>query len=166
MPGLRSDRLLVGVLGERNAGKSRTWNTLFGRPVKTGDTSRQLELRRGEAVDVFLISGSFEERKLYAGDILDDQDCRIVLCSMQYVRAVQDTFDYVFQKDFWIYLQWLNPGYEDPGETWDKLGLLNQVLDHSGVVSIRSGKHATSRVREISEFIYGWATFRNLVYPL
>jgi len=30
------ERLLVGVLGNRKAGKSHTWNTLFGRTVRRG----------------------------------------------------------------------------------------------------------------------------------
>jgi hypothetical protein len=30
-----ADRLLVGVLGNRNAGKSRTWNSLFGKTEKS-----------------------------------------------------------------------------------------------------------------------------------
>jgi hypothetical protein len=64
------DRLLVGVLGHRNSGKSRTWNTLFGRTVRRGVYARALEMRPGESVEVFLISGSFEEREEYAGDIL------------------------------------------------------------------------------------------------
>jgi hypothetical protein len=79
------DRLLAGVLGHRNSGKSHTWNTLFGRTVRRGVYARTLELRPGESVEVFLVSGSFEEREEYAGDILKNQDCRIVLCSMQYI---------------------------------------------------------------------------------
>lgn len=88
----------------------------------------------------------------------------IVLCSMQYTESVLKTLDYVFEEDFWIYLQWLNPGFSDIGETWDKLGLLNLVLAHSGIIAIRNGKHVQSRVHEIREFIYGGASFRKLVY--
>jgi len=80
---MKSDRLLVGVLGNRNSGKSHTWNTLFGRTVRRGQQPRCLELRSGKGVEVFVVSGSFEEREEYAGDILKNQDCRIVLCSMQ-----------------------------------------------------------------------------------
>jgi len=159
-----ADRLFVGVLGNPDAGKSRTWNTLFGRTVRTGDKTHKLKLRTGESVDVFLVSGSPEERRIYAGKILKNQTCRIVLCSMQYVPAVQDTLDYIFAEKFMIYLQWLNPGYSDPGETWDKLGILNQVLAHDGVIAIRDGHHATKRVREIHDFIYGWAASRRLTY--
>jgi len=75
-----ADRLFVAVLGHRRSGKSRTWNELFGRRVNTRAQSRMLELRPGECVEVFLISGSNEERGEYAGDVLDDQTARIVLC--------------------------------------------------------------------------------------
>ena len=50
------DRLLVGVLGNRNSGKSHTWNTLFGRTVRRGKSSRRLELRSEECVETFLVS--------------------------------------------------------------------------------------------------------------
>jgi septin family protein len=68
------DRLFVGILGNRNSGKSTTWNTLFNSTVRTGKNSRTLALYGGECVEVFLISGSPEERQLYAGDILEEQD--------------------------------------------------------------------------------------------
>jgi hypothetical protein len=159
-----ADRLFVGVLGNRKAGKSTTWNTLFDRTVRTGKEVHQLELLKGEYVDVFLISGSPEERGLYAENILKKEDCRIVLCSMQYVSSVQETLDYIFAERFTIYLQWLNPGFSDEGENWDKLGILNQVLARDGVVGIRDGHHATKRVREIRDFISGWAASRGLTY--
>lgn len=88
-----NDRLLVGVLGNRNSGKSFTWNTLFGRTVKRGTHPHTLELRPGECVKAFLVSGSFEERQEYAGDILEDQSCRIVFCSIQYIEGARATFE-------------------------------------------------------------------------
>ncbi len=159
-----SDKLFVGVLGNRNAGKSTTWNALFRRTVKTGKSAHRLDLTNSECVDAFIISGSPEERKVPIKTLLKNQKCRIVLCSIQYAPTVQDTLDYVFENDFNIYLQWLNSGYSDRGETWDKAGILNQVLAHKGVVAIRSGKYARRRVNEIREFIYGWASFRGLAY--
>lgn len=160
------NRLCVGVLGNQNSGKSHTWNTLFGTVVKRGKHPRHLELRPGECVEVFLVSGSFEERQEYAGDILKDQASRIVLCSMQYTEEVHDTLDYLIDNDFHLYIQWLNPGHHDQGEVWDRLGLVNQILSRSSHLSIRNGQvNAASRVQEIREFIYGWAKFRNLIIP-
>lgn len=160
-----TDRLLVGVLGNRDTGKSYTWNTLFSRTVRRGKSPHHLELRPGECVEAFLVSGSFEERGEYAGDILDNQDCRIVLCSMQYTREVHQTLDYLIDQDFYLYIQWLNPGYSDPGEVWDRLGLVNQILSVPSAFSIRDGKKNTVvRVQEMREFIYGWAKYRDLIF--
>ncbi len=79
-----ANNLVVAVLGNRNSGKSRTWNSLFrkGRSVKTGPRMRKLFLTDTQYVEVFLVSGSPEERKLYVGDIIGDLKPRIVLCSM------------------------------------------------------------------------------------
>src|SRR5690349_6906512 len=73
------NKLVVGVLGLRNSGKSQTWNALFGRNVRTG--LHWLPLGAGEEVEVFLIAGSPEERKEHVKDILKNQTCPIVLCS-------------------------------------------------------------------------------------
>lgn len=111
------DRLFVAVLGNRNSGKSTTWNSLFGRTVKTGKQLRHLTLRPGECVEVFLVSGSFEERKLYAGDMLEEVSSKIVLCSMQYTEDVIKTLCYATENKFDLCVHWLNPGYSDRGET-------------------------------------------------
>jgi hypothetical protein len=159
-----ADRLLVGVLGNRHSGKSYTWNTLFGRTVKRGIHPHKLELKSRECVEVFLVSGSFEERREYAGDILSNQNCRIVLCSMQYVEEVRETLDYLVKEDFNFYVQWLNPGHNDPGEVWDRLGLVNFILSQQSELSIRSGQgNAAARVQELREKIYGWPSYRRLI---
>lgn len=160
-----SEKLFVAVLGNRDSGKSTTWNYLFRKRVKTGSNPRSLELRPGKCVNVFLVSGSFEERGLYAGDVLDNQNSKVVLCSIQYTKEVNKTFEYVKEKGFDIYIHWLNPGFNDKGENWDRLGLINQILDAPSVLAIRSGKDDPSnRVQEIREFIYGWALYRDLIF--
>ena len=160
-----SHRLFVGVLGNRRSGKSHTWNTLFGSTVRTGTQPRTLTLAPRECVDVFLISGSNEERNQYAGDILDDQGCPIVLCSMQYTEKVEDTINYAKERGFMIYMQWLNEGYNDSGEYFDRLGLTPRILSLQSVITKRSGKgNANERVQELREFIYGWAKYRNLLF--
>ncbi|PWE81487.1 hypothetical protein XF30_03430 [Bradyrhizobium sp. SUTN9-2] len=159
-----ADRLFVSVLGHRNSGKSHTWNELFGRTVRTSGSSRFLELRPNECVEVFLISGSNEERDQYAGDVLRDQTARVVLCSMQYVDRVSSTVAYVLQEEFQMYVQWLNPGYSDTSAYPDYLGIGNRLLHAHATIAVRSGKDdAVSRVRELREFIYGWAAFRKLI---
>ncbi|ATQ68904.1 MULTISPECIES: GTPase [Methylosinus] len=160
-----TERLFVGVLGHRNSGKSTTWNTLFGATVRTGQYPRTLNLHGGEGVEVFLISGSPEERQLYASDILENQDCRIVICSIQYTEAVRKTLDYVVEEKFDLFVQWLNPGRNDVGESYDRLGLTPWLLGHSATVSIRDGKvPPVARTEEIRQFIHGWAKARGLTF--
>jgi hypothetical protein len=159
-----SDRLLIGVLGHRNSGKSTTWNTLFGQRVKTGTQPRRLILRSGDSVEVFLVSGSPEERELDVELIIGRLDCRIVLCSIQYVPHAVDTFDYFIRNGFSLHVHWLNPGYQDRSPIADDLGLMNYLLDHGGTISLRDGQQPPAgRVQEIGETIHGWATYRNLI---
>lgn len=161
-----SDRLVVGVLGNENSGKSTTWNRLFGATVRTGRHPRDLELRPGETVNVFLVSGSPEERELYVGEILGDQDSRIVLCSMQYTKEVHETLDHFIGLEYMIYIQWLNPGYRDHALVQEDPTITKKILDAESVFSIRdasSDGDLDRRVQEIREFIYGWAKYRDLV---
>jgi len=159
------DRLFVGVMGNRNSGKSTTWNTLFGATVRTGTNTRTLTLYGGECVEVFLISGSPEERQLYAGEILDDQTCQIVLCSIQYVEQVKDTLNYVIDNEFDLFIQWLNPGRHDVGEYFDRLGLEPWLVGQGATVSMRDGKvPPADRTEELRQFIHGWAKRRGLTF--
>lgn len=159
-----NSRLLIGLLGNRNSGKSHTWNELFGETVRTGKYPRQLKLLSGECVEVYLVSGSFEERGKYAGDILGSQDCRIVLCSLQYTDKVRETLRYLVDQDFHLYIQWLNPGHGDAVRMDDELGIVKEILQEASTLTIRDGKlDAHSRVCEIREFIYGWAKYRDLI---
>ncbi|ACO33007.1 MULTISPECIES: GTPase [Acidobacterium] len=187
-----NDRLFVAVIGERNAGKSTTWNTLFGRTVNTGKKPRMLDISSAGAVEirlisgsneerdrnladvlaprsleVFVISGSNEEKKRYAQKVLENVECRIVLCSVQYVEeAFERTWDYIFSEGFSIYAQWLNPGHNGR-ETWDQLGLVDRLLANGAVVSIRDGRKSDailhSRVEEIRQYVHGWASPRGLI---
>ena len=161
-----NSRLLIGVLGNRDSGKSHTWNELFGRTVRRGTRSRKLKLLCGECVEVFLVSGSFEERREYAGDVLESQDCRIVLCSLQYTEEVRETLRYFVRQDFQLYIHWLNPGYHDTEQMDDRLGIVPDILRQASTFAIRDGTvDAVDRVREMREFIYGWAKSRDLIVP-
>ena len=114
---------------------------------------------------MFLVSGSPEERGEYAGDILANTECRIVLCSAQYTEAVHATFTFAIETGFDLCVQWLNPGFEDSGEGFDRLGLIPQLLAQGATFSLRNGKsdpHA--RTEELRQFIFGWAKARNLTF--
>lgn len=160
-----SDRLFVSVVGKARSGKTTTWNTLFGRVVHTGSNERELEVLDGKHVNVFLISGSNEERQQYAESVLTDVNCRIVLCSVQYSEdAFGRTWNYIADQGFEIFAQWLNPGYQQI-EYRDSLGLVSRLLGRKSLMSLRSADTGSaSRVDEIRQFIHGWALARNLVY--
>jgi hypothetical protein len=158
------DRIVITILGNSNSGKSRTWNTLFDATVRTGSYPRRLYLTAAEYVEVFLVSGSPEERGLYVGDIVGEQRPRIILCSIQYTADVTDTIDYFLENDYSIYAQWLNPGYHDPERQQDTLALMPYLLNAGAIVSIRDGQNDPGpRVQELSDFLYGWARSRGLL---
>jgi hypothetical protein len=158
--------LLVAVLGNRNAGKSTTWYTLFDRTVRTGKDLKRLYLNNTEWVDVFLVSGSPEERQEYVGDLITVDNPRIVLCSLQYKEDVWQSLRYFIERDYFIFLHWLNPGHDDAAAYPDSLGLMNRLLEERSLIGKRDGKLAVgSRVREIKDFIYGWAQSRDLLGP-
>ena len=157
--------LVVAVLGNRNTGKTTTWNTLFGTTVKTGKHERRLYLNKAQYVKVFLVSGSPEERDEYVGDIIQVEKPSIVLCSTQYVAGVQTTYDHFFKNGYQAFVQWLNPGHSDPAPYPDSLGLLPYLLNAGATVQVRNGKvDPKSRVNELTQVILGWATFHDLVH--
>ena len=159
-----ADRLLVAVLGNRNSGKTTTWNRLFGTVVKTGKHPRTLNVNAAQSVEVFLISGSPEERDKEVEDLLPDVLPSIVLCSTQYRSDVTDTYDYFFSKGYEVFVQWLNPGHDDPDAYRDALGLRDYLLSKGATLQIRDGKvDPMPRVRELRQVIVGWATHRDLI---
>jgi hypothetical protein len=160
------ENLLIGILGNRNSGKSTTWNTLFESTVRTGTLLRRLYLSRNEYVEVFLVSGSPEERETYVGEIITQPTARIVLCSMQYRRDVVQTLNFFHERHFYLFIHWLNPGFHDlhhePSN--DELGIVPFILRMPAMLGIRNGKLACEpRVAEIRSFIRGWAHDRNLI---
>lgn len=160
-----ADHLLVAVLGNRHSGKSTTWNSLFDKTVKTGEYLRDLYLNRAQSVEVFLVSGSPEERELDIREILPEPPLpHIVLCSTQYRQDVTETFDYFFGKGYEVFVQWLNPGYRDGSAYQDGLALQDYLLGKGATLQVRDGRiDPASRVRELRQFILGWAKHRDLI---
>jgi hypothetical protein len=161
-----TDRLLIAVLGNRNSGKSKTWNTLFGQTVKTGTAPRRLYLNKAQWVDdVFLVSGSSEERGIPIEKIMPEESSpAIVLCSVQYREGMESTFDYFFNHGYDVFVQWLNPGYSDEASYADSLNAVGVLLEKGAVLAKRNGQTAPdNRVEEIRRQILGWATYHDLV---
>lgn len=160
------NKLVIGLLGHRNSGKSSTWNDLFQRTVKTGTEIRRLYLTKSKYIEVFLVSGSPEERDTYVGELIGKLKPRIVLCSMQYIPEVSKTIDFFVENDYFLYIQWLNPGYNDQNDIphSDYLGIANQLVALDSTISIRDAKQIRKgRVQEIKDYLYGWAFSRDLL---
>lgn len=156
--------LAVTTLGHRNSGKSRTWNTLFAATVKTGKYERRLYLNKAQYVKVFLVSGSPEEREEYVGEIITVERPSIVLCSTQYIESVRETYDFFFNNNYEVVVQWLNPGYNDAGQYNDSLDLVPYLLKSGATIQQRSGKiDPTARVQSLVQAILGWATYHDMV---
>lgn len=160
-----SDRLLIATLGNRDSGKSTTWNSLFGSTVKTGKNIRPLYLNGAQWVEVFLVSGSPEEREMYVSDILPQESLpQIVLCSTQYREDVRETFDFFFHEGYEVFVQWLNPGFDDNGSYEDNFELRDYLLKNGATLQVRNGQiKDASRVKELRQFILGWASYRDVV---
>lgn len=166
-----ADKLLIAVLGNRNSGKSTTWNKLFeyndkGETVRTGVCLRYLYLSKAQWVnDVFLISGSPEERGIPIEKIIPKKlSPTIVLCSIQHVEEMKSTFGYFFNRGYDVFVQWLNPGHSDEGVIIDKLNIVDWLIGKGAILAKRNGKRPIDdRVEEIRQQILGWATYRDLV---
>jgi hypothetical protein len=163
--GTSMPHLAVTTLGNRNSGKSSTWNTLFGGKVKTGKSERPLYLNKAQYVNLFLVSGSPEERDKYVGEIITVERPSLVLCSTQYVASVRETYDYFFNNGYEVHVQWLNPGYSDFGLYEDSLELLPYLLRKGATVQMRDGRlDPRTRVQDLTRAILGWATYHDLVH--
>lgn len=158
------DKIAIVVLGNRNSGKSTTWNSLFGQEVRTGKHERQLHLIDEKSTSVFLISGSPEERKEYIEDLLNGQTPKIILCSVQYTEHGKETINYFISKGYKVYIQWLNPGFSDDIQYEDALEFFNNFLYKDSIISLKDGKiDFRDRVEEIKYYIYSWAKRFNLL---
>lgn len=155
---IMDDKLLIAVLGNYRSGKTTTWTSLFNKTVRTGKLERTLKIRNVE-IPVFLINGAPLERRSELKYIMPKHDPSIVLCSFLYHKNVKANFDYFINRNYEIYLQWLNPGYEDEHDKtlFYNIGIINYLMQNNALVSVRNGKHNPEpRVAEIREYILGW----------
>jgi ABC-type dipeptide/oligopeptide/nickel transport system ATPase component len=151
-------KLLIGVLGNEGAGKSTTWNALFGHTVHTGKNIRKLKIYDTK-IPVFLINESALERKTKLEYIMPDEDPEIVISSFLYHKDVKSNFDYFIKRGYDIYVQWLNPGFSDPNEKalFYNEGIINYLLGFGATVAVKNGKQPPQfRVEEIKNMIFVW----------
>jgi len=159
-----SNKVVVALLGNRNSGKSSTWYKLFGRTVRTGVAERRLYLNAAEWIEVFLTSGSAEERKKLIKHIIPKHPPAVVLCSIQYSDEAIKTMEFFLNNRYDMLVIWLNPGYKDKRRYKDNLGLIQLLLDKKAYVVRMNGKHNIAhRSLAIRQFLYGWGRVRNLI---
>ncbi|MBM6617280.1 hypothetical protein [Bacillus suaedaesalsae] len=162
-------KLLIAVIGHRNSGKSETWKKLFNdKNIRTAQRSeRKLEVGpNGEFTDVFLINGSPQERGKTVEEIIQvDYLPEIVLCSIQFKKDALNTLRYFQKNNYFIYLHWLNPGYNDSYEYPDSENLIHEFLKMDSLVGKRNGKiNADQRVEELKNYIYEWSKRKGSLY--
>lgn len=148
-------KLLIGVLGNEGSGKSTTWKYLFGHTVHTGKNLRKLTIG-GLAIPVFLINESPLERKTKLEYILPENNPDIVLSSFLYHKDVKSNFEYFSSRGYDIYVQWLNPGFNDQNDKalFYNDGIINFLLSIGATVAVKCGKEMPDyRVREIKNYI-------------
>ncbi|MEI6764692.1 MAG: hypothetical protein WCM76_03560 [Bacteroidota bacterium] len=162
------EKLLVGMLGKTQSGKTHTWNTIFEKKeVKTGRNLRKLTLNeKGDSVDVFLVNRSAQKRHMDISQIITVDQPKIVLCSLQYAKEIVKTLKYFVENDYFLYIHWLNPGYNDPHDAplFYDFDVLNYIFSADSMIGVRNGKkEPAERVREIRDFIYAWSRERGLL---
>jgi hypothetical protein len=169
---MNQQKLAIIALGHRNAGKSNTWYEFFGRTIRSGvkrftiDKEEVAALVRNSSFEesgikiedyfeAHVRNASFEEYGDDIEDYFDEENLPdMVFCSVQYVEKGITTINWLKEKGYHLYIQWLNPGFH--GEPYsDYLGF-KEKFEPFGTFTICSGKEKASRVNDIKQFLYRW----------
>lgn len=167
-------KLAVIALGNRNAGKSSTWYELFGRVIRSGWKTLQInneEVRSfvknssfeetGQEIteNVFVRNASFDE---YGDDVEDyfgtDDLYNFVFCSVQYTEKGLRNIQYFKDNGYTLYIQWLNPGYHDRNDAKhiDVLGFENAkmrfaITENFTLCRARKKHRESGRLKSLSQ---------------
>jgi len=170
---MSSKKLAIIALGKRNAGKSNTWYEIFGRVIRSGLKRLSLNGKKmlvsvknssfeesGDEIegyfDVFVINASNEESGYEIEDYLDVNNLpSIVFCSVQYVEDGLKTIDWFKDHEYYLYIQWINPGHHDHTEYNDYLEF-ERRFHSSGTFTKCSGKEKAQRGMAIVQFLSQW----------
>lgn len=170
---MKKEKLAIIVLGKANSGKSSTWYELFQRTIRTGRKKLKLstgglnvfvknssfeETHKEISIDVFVRNASFEEHGDEAHDFFDENNLpQIVFCSVQYIEKGIRTINWFKEHDYYLYIQWLNPGFKHKTEYDDYLDFEN-IFSEYGIFHKVTGKEKVDRVNEIKEFLIKWTS--------
>ena len=165
-------KIAVIALGKRDAGKSNTWYEIFGRKIRSGikriplnGSDLTIRVKNGSFeetddevetyFDLLLINASREESGKEFEDHLDiDNLPFIVFCSVQYVTAGIQTIDWFRDHGYFLYIQWINPGYRHP--LYDDFLGLEERYKSAGIFTRLSGEEKTKRAAAILNFLQDW----------
>jgi len=167
-------KLVIIALGNKNSGKSNTWYEIFGRVIRTGwkklvlskkdldvfiKNSSFEEMGTKVHEDVFVRNASFEEYGDNVNDVFNAENHipNLVFCSVQYTEKGIKTISWFKDNGYYLYIQWLNPGYYDKEEYSDSLEFEKKFSEY-GIFTKCSGKEKVKRINEIKQFIYKWIT--------
>ena len=166
-------KIAIVALGKPHAGKSNTWYEIFGRTIRSG--VKQLDLNGWNLIvrvknasfeesddeietyfEVLVINASNEESGKEIEDYLDVDDLPlIVFCSVQYIKDGIKTIDWFRDHGYYLYIQWINPGYHDQ-RPYDDFLKLEKRYQSGGTFTKRSGKEKKERASDIVEFLRRW----------
>jgi hypothetical protein len=172
-----NQKLAVIVLGKGNSGKSSTWYEIFGRVIRTGWKTLKLN---SKTLKIFVKNSSFEETGMeieeevfvrnasfeeYGDEIegyLDQNNLpMIIFCSVQYKEKGLRTIQWFKDHGYYLYIQWLNPGYNYVNGYSDFLGFEKQFSNY-GFFEQHTGKENVLRAIAIKKFLYSWINNRTI----
>ncbi len=161
-------KLAILVLGKPNSGKSKTWYSIFNRTIRTGwkklmisnnelnvfvKNSSFEETGKEIKIDVFVRNASFEESRDEANEFFDINNLpEIVFCSVQYIENGIKTINWFKENGYYLYIQWLNPGFKHSVEYIDYLEF-ERKFKNFGEFHKVTGKENINRVLEIKKFL-------------
>jgi hypothetical protein len=168
---MSESKVVIIALGKPNSGKSNTWYEIFKRTIRTG--WKKLKLSTAE-LDIFVKNSSFEETGKEinlnvfvrnasfeeAGDeVINFFDLnnlpKIVFCSVQYTEKGIRTINWFKENGYYLYIQWINPGYTHKVEYPDFLNFEHRFNDFGEFHKI-TGKEKTNRVIVLKKFLANW----------
>ncbi|MDQ8015233.1 MAG: hypothetical protein REI96_22495 [Flavobacterium nitrogenifigens] len=162
-----NEKIAIIILGYRNSGKSNTFYELFKRKVYSGHkylsiNQDELEVfvkntsfeETGEKIcdEIFIKNTSFEETGRSAVEFFEKNVLpNVILCAVQYKEEGKNTIEYFRKNDYYLYIQWLNPGYNQ-NEYEDYLGFEDQFSKYGEFYRV-SGEEKENRANILKNFL-------------
>lgn len=163
------DKVAIVILGESNSGKSTTFYEIFNRRLQSG--YKILDINGVETL-VFLKNTSFEEmgieiedeyfikhksfNKYYSQEkykkFFDENKLpKYIICAVQYQKGDR-TLDYLKNKGYYLYIQWLNPSFKSK-KGYEDYNKYEEIYSPYGEFYKESGLEKDERCKKIKDFL-------------